>query len=314
MPEDFDTTQALHSPFGAQQPHLGAPFPPVGTYSAYGDQGGVRPLTLDTTRGVADFDQYAQPYATSTGVSPALGAFALTPPHSGADHISPMTSSTISPYAMHQAAYESSRRGPVSLPAFEHTYAPLHHTQRLPLHDRIGRTYGESTSSSLRTSISHSGLGALGGQPRPLPERAASFSDQISYNHQHSQPPRSVGVTESEPYGAGYPCECTDLRHILAIANRRTDHAPHSYPSNGSPQERPTAVNHTTEPDQFRRVPTTLAYGLYPPTNYTSAPYQNYQPQYASREAYGSFPQQVHTTNSQEAEGLGSAGAMPPSY
>lgn len=203
LPVDFDSTQALHSPFGAQQPQMSAPISSMGTYPAYGEHGSVRPLRLDVVRGVPEYDQYTQSYASPAGASPALAAFGFTPPHSASDHITPAPSTNMPPYHMHQqGAYESSRRGPASLPVAEHGYAPSLH---MPHHERISRTSGES--NTLRTSISQSGLGSSSGQPHRLPERSSSFSEQSPYNHQFSQPPRSVGVTEFDSYGLGFSCE-----------------------------------------------------------------------------------------------------------
>lgn len=207
LPDDFDTTQALHAPFGAQQPHMGAAMPPMGTYSTYGEHGGVRPLTLDAVRSIGEYDQYTQSYASPTGVSPALGAFAFTPPHSVSDHIPPISSANMSPYAMqHTGAFESSRRVPMGLSEPDHGYAPLHHVQRLPLHERMSRPSGEPISSPLRTGISHSGLNTSIGQPQPPTERSSSFTDHTSYSQQRPLPPRSVGVTESDSYGLEFSC------------------------------------------------------------------------------------------------------------
>lgn len=211
MPEDFDTTQALHSPFGNQQPLPGSSFSSMGPYSVYGEHGGPQPLILDTARGVAEYDQYSQQYADSTGASPALGSFAFTPPSTGSDHISPAPSNNMSPYGMqHHSTYDTARHGPSGLATFEHGY--LQHPQRLSIREHVNRTYGEATISPLRASVSHSATGPMSGQPNSLPERVASFSDHTSYDHQPSQPPRSVGVTESSAYGAVYPCKSAQLR------------------------------------------------------------------------------------------------------
>lgn len=213
LPDDFDTTQALHSPFGAQQPHMGPPVTSMGTYSSYSEHGGPRPLTLEPMRGVPEYEQYGQPYASPAGVSPAIGAFAFTPPHSISDQISPGSSTSMSPYAMqHRAAYEGSRRGPIGMPVTEHAYVPMNHLQRVPLHEQISRTSGELTSSPLRSSISHSALGSSSVQPHTLPERSSSFSEHMPYNQNRPPLSGSVGVTEPDSYGTGFSCELLEAR------------------------------------------------------------------------------------------------------
>lgn len=213
LPADFDTTHALHSPFGAQAPSMGASMSSVGTYG-YGDNGGLRPLTLDTLRRVPDYEHYSQQYASPTGVSPALG---FTPPHSASDHLSPgSVASSMSPYVLqHSGPYDTSRRAPTSLPTVSNTSYPSQtsyrsqqpHNHRAPLHERLGRTMGEPMGSPLRSSVSYAGLTSASAQPRHIPERAASFSDH-TYNQQRPQLQNtsSPNAGDPEPYGLGFSC------------------------------------------------------------------------------------------------------------
>lgn len=210
LPADFDTTQALHSPFGAQPPSMGTSMSAVGTYG-YGDNGGIRPLTLDTMRRVPEYEQYTQQYGSPTGVSPALNTFGFTPPHSASEHISPgSVASSMSPYVLqHSGPYDSSRRPPVGLPTVSNTSYPLQSqaNHRMPMHERLGRTMGESMGSPLRSSVSYASLSGASAQPRHIPERASSFSDQ-TYNQQRPplQNTSSPSAGDTGPYGLGFSC------------------------------------------------------------------------------------------------------------
>lgn len=215
LPEHFDTTQALHSPFGAQAPPMGAPLPGIGGYLHYGDNGGIRPLTLDTLRRVPDYEQYGQQYASVSGVSPALGAFAFTPPQSASEHLSPNSATSgMSPFVLQQqqqqGAYDPSRRPPIGLPeATQAGYMPQQQASRLPLHDRFARTLSEAAGSPLRTSVSYSTLGSTSQPAQQYPGRAASYSEHSTYGQQRpylQRNPSNTSVTEPSSYGLGFSC------------------------------------------------------------------------------------------------------------
>ncbi|KAF2863710.1 homeobox-domain-containing protein [Piedraia hortae CBS 480.64] len=181
LPANFDMSQALHSPFGPPshmgppgppQPgppaHAGLPLPapPPSSYTAaYGEAGSSRTLTLDTQRRGSDYESYGTP---NYGISPGLGGFSFTPPHSANDAISPgSTASGVPTYAY--SAVESPRRG---------SFVPL--TGRPYVPDRP-RPLNESAWTSLRTSMSYANEAA--GVPAP------SYP-VYSYTHatQHQQP------------------------------------------------------------------------------------------------------------------------------
>lgn len=216
LPEHFDTTQALHSPFGAPPPPMGAPVSGIGGYPHYVDNGGIRPLTLDTLRRVPDYEQYGQQYAGVSGVSPALGAFAFTPPQSASEHLSPNpATSGMSPFVLQQqqqhGAYDPSRRPPIGLPgATQAGYTPQHQTPRLPIHDRFARTLSEAAGSPLRTSVSYSTLGSTSQSAQQYPGRATSYSEHSAYGHQRPYLQRNAShtsVTEPSSYGLDFSCE-----------------------------------------------------------------------------------------------------------
>lgn len=208
LPADFDMTQALHSPFGAPPPNMGTPMPSPGTYGSYGDPSGVRPLTLDTLRRVPDFESYGQQYTSPTGITPALGSFAFTPPQSATDTMSPASAaSNVSSFSFQ--TQESPRRHPFGLPMGAQSGYNAHHPHipRLHLHDRFGRPMGESAGSPLRTSMSYSGLHHTNVSQSQHPERSSSFSEHSSSGHDRPQQHRSLtGPTggTSGPYGLGF--------------------------------------------------------------------------------------------------------------
>ncbi|TKA77853.1 hypothetical protein B0A55_05165 [Friedmanniomyces simplex] len=209
LPADFDMTQALHAPFGSQPPqNVGTPMASPGTYGPLGEAGGVRPLTLDTLRRVPEYEPYGQhQYVSPTGITPALGAFAFTPPQSATDTISPASvTSAASNYTFQ--TQESPRRFPFPLSMSAHSgYAAPQHMPRLHMHDRFNRPIGESAGSPLRTSMSYSGLGPASQSQTPSQERSSSFSEHSSVLQDRPQQHRSLtGPTGSSsgPIGLGF--------------------------------------------------------------------------------------------------------------
>ncbi|KAF2167907.1 hypothetical protein M409DRAFT_53856 [Zasmidium cellare ATCC 36951] len=285
LPEHFDTTQALHSPFGAQPPPMGAPVPGMGGYSHYGDNGGIRPLTLDTLRRVPDYDQYGQQYASMSGVSPALGAFAFTPPQSASEHLSPTSATSgMSPFVLQQqGTYEPAKRPPIGLPgATQATYMPHQQAPRLPLHDRFARTLSEAAGSPLRTSVSYSTLGSISQPVQQYPERAASYSEHSTYGHQRpylQRNPSNTSVTEPSSYGLGFSYT----------------HTP-SYQQSEQQQRPPPAsgVQHSAETEPYRRpAPPSSNYSQqyeHSSFNASQVPqYQGYTAQYPSQNLPGGY-------------------------
>jgi hypothetical protein len=208
LPADFDMTQALHSPFGAQAQGMGTPMPSPGIRGSFGE--GIRPLTLDTLRRVPDYEHYGQQYASPTGISPALGAFAFTPPQSATDTMSPGSAvSNMSTFSYQ--AQESPRRPPFPLAIGSSSGfgQPPPHMPRPSFHDRLNRPLGEPVGSPLRTSISYTELGSSGAS-QSHQERAASFSEQST--SMQSRPHQQRSLTgplggASAPYGLGFSCK-----------------------------------------------------------------------------------------------------------
>jgi len=221
LPPDFDISQALHSPFGTAPPTMGTPLPSPGAYSQFGggDVGGIRPLTLDTLRRIPEYESFAQQnqYTSPTGISPAMGAFTFTPPHSATETVSPGSAGgDMASFGLQHRPQDSPRRPPFGfngMPIGAPTPGFGSHQPQIPrlhMHDRFNRSLGETASSPLRTSMSYSNLGNGSAQSNHTPERAASFSEQSVNSFGRSQQHRSLTNPTSAgagPYGLGFTCE-----------------------------------------------------------------------------------------------------------
>ncbi|KAK4495734.1 hypothetical protein PRZ48_013002 [Zasmidium cellare] len=286
LPEHFDTTQALHSPFGAQPPAMGAPVSGMGGYPHYGDNGGIRPLTVETLRRVPEYDQYSQPYGPSiSGVSPALGAFAFTPPQSASEHLSPTSATSgMSPFVLQQqGAYDAPRRPPIGLPgATQAGYIPQQQAPRHPLHDRFARsTFSEAAGSPLRSSVSYSALGSTSQPVQQYPERAASYSEHSAYGHQRpylQRNPSNTSVTEPSSYGLGFSYT----------------HTP-SYQQSEQQQQQPppaSGAQHSADTEPYRRSGPSSNYSQYENSSYNASQvpqYQGYTAQYPPQNLPGGY-------------------------
>jgi hypothetical protein len=187
LPDDFDMTQALHSPFGASH-GVGSSMNSPSNYSPSFPEGNmIRPLNLDTLRRVPDGGHHMSP----TGITPSFGGFNFTPPQSVTDTLSPVSPAGDSPFGNYSPALENSPRrsnpfaGGVSSPS---TFTSHPQIPRLQLHDRLlNRSRSESIASPLRTSMSYGGA---------------------EQNHSLSTPPLgndSQGQNNGMlPYGLGY--------------------------------------------------------------------------------------------------------------
>lgn len=199
LPDDFDMTQALHSPFGAAGPGVGTPLAsPAANFSPSFPEGHmVRPLSLDTIR------RYPEgPQMTPGGVPPPYGGYSFTPPQSATDNSSPVSATgEPSPYAYSSQSMDSSPRRSIAFggPGSSPSYPQYPQVPRLQVQDRMGRTRAESLCSPLRTSMSYSNDGTL--------------SQSNLHHGDHMSVPRtslpSTSLAGSAvPYGLGYSCKC----------------------------------------------------------------------------------------------------------
>lgn len=180
LPDDFDMTQALHSPFGAihnVNSNLNSP-----TYGNMSDGNGIRPLNIDSLRRIPD-----GAHMSPTGIAPSYGGFNFTPPQSVTDTLSPVSPAGDSPFS-YSPTLDGQRRGnpfaPVTSPS---SFTSHPHIPRLQLQDRVARTRSESLTSPLRTSLSY---------PGP-PENNGMNSPSMDTNNNNNM----------MPYGIGYSCK-----------------------------------------------------------------------------------------------------------
>ncbi|KAK5169472.1 uncharacterized protein LTR77_005448 [Saxophila tyrrhenica] len=290
LPAGFDMTQALHAPFGAPtptgstptaSPQTFAPYAPVGSGSTPG------PLTLDTMRRPSQYQPYMPQYSSPTGVTPALGGFAFTPPQSATETLSPASAQGISSAFSFQPS-DTMRRYPYGLQTGGQGGYSGHGPQvpRLHTHDRLTRPTGEAAGSPLRSSISYSGLnaGSVAQQPG---ERSSSFSEHSSYTHERTRQPRPsihTGVGGSGPYGLGFSYSQIP-----------------SYQSSGQPQQSPVEASPQLPAtlDQYRRnsshvAGSSISYPHYASTTYAPAQipqYSYYNTAYNNPSDYPSYQQ-----------------------
>lgn len=228
LPDDFDMAQALHSPFG--NPHgLGTPLASPGSYNpSFSDGNMMRPLSIDTLRR-GPLDSHMSP----TGISPAFGGFAFTPPQSATDTLSPVSAHGDSPFGFPSAPLDTSPRtsNPFSMPVSASPgYAAHHSIPRLTLHaDRIVRSRAESLSSPLRSSMSYS-------------NGSESLNGSADSPH-HSDAPRSSYSSSMMPYGIGYSYapvpgfQASSSNRMRSFSNgvpRRIELSTHYTPSRGN--------------------------------------------------------------------------------
>lgn len=191
LPDDFDMAQALHAPFGNTH-GLGTPLASPAAFAQGFPEGTMmQPLSIDTLRR-ATLDSHMSP----TGISPAFGGFAFTPPQSATDTLSPVSAHE-SPFGFPSAPLDTSPRtsNPFSIPVSTPTsYSSQHNIPRLALHaDRITRTRAESLNSPLRTSMSYT-------------HGSDSIHASLDTTSSDASRPFSSSIM---PYGIGYSCRIT---------------------------------------------------------------------------------------------------------
>jgi hypothetical protein len=181
LPDDFDMTQALHSPFGAIQ-NVNSTLSSPGGYSTMSDGNMIRPLSLDSLRRIPDGPHHMSPI-------PGYGGFNFTPPQSVTDGMSPVSPAGDSPFG-YSPTIDGQRRsnpfgGPLTSPgAFtSHPQIP-----RLHMHDRDPRSRPEGLTSPLRPTLTYQG------------HEMNSPGSPLGHHPESSGPPSMM------PYGLGYSC------------------------------------------------------------------------------------------------------------
>jgi hypothetical protein len=199
LPDDFDMAQALHSPFGNPPHAVGTPLTSPNTYTPTFPEGNmIRPLSIDTLRRLPEGT-----HMSPTGISPAFGGFAFTPPQSATDTLSPVSASP-GGFEFPQMPVESPRR-PSNFSGSVTTgpgYGSHPHIPRLQIQERLSRTRSESLHSPLRTSMTY--------------EQSLNGTSEPSHPLDAAQ----MGAQRAEvPYGLGYSCTFSNVPVILAIAD-----------------------------------------------------------------------------------------------
>ena len=208
-------TQALHAPYGAPTPTGTTPPVSMQAFPPYGGTTGPAPLTLDTLRRSSVYQPYAQNFTSPTGITPAIGGFAFTPPQSATETTSP-ASAIGGSSAFNFQSLDSPRRPHYGPPAGTQQGYGSHsaHVPRVHTHERFARPASEAVGSPLRSSMSYSGLNA-GTVSQSHGERSNSFSEQTSYTHERARQSRSntnAGSGGTGPYGLGFSCKPQCLR------------------------------------------------------------------------------------------------------
>ncbi|KAF2097940.1 homeobox-domain-containing protein [Rhizodiscina lignyota] len=244
LPEDFDMTQALHSPFGSAAHTMGTPLTSPNNYThAFPEGNMIRPLNLEGLRRNSE-----TAHMSPTGITPAFGSFNFTPPQSVAETLSPSsTHGESSAYNYTPVEHGSPRRNhPFGSFGSSSPYASHPHYPRLQLQDRLGRSRSESLSSPLRTSVSYAGR-----NPHSLSEETPLNSPSMSVAPLHAS---QRSDSNAVPYGLGYNYPsipgfqaASRMRSYSAGIPRRIDLNGHTYRHSNPPQTA-TFPNYASSP------------------------------------------------------------------
>ena len=199
LPDDFDMTQALHSPFGAVSQPYSTPTASPSSYAAtFTDNGMIRPLIIDGLRRQSEDDTISP-----ISISSSFGAF-YSPPGSmpTSEMMSPVSPvSERSNQMGHSISQNTSPRNTnpfVRSSSYATAYHSHHHVPRLQLHDRATRTRAESLASPLRSSMSYTGNALDYGESHSLnvnvPTLSSQGEDSRSNSFDTSNPVYSAGL------------------------------------------------------------------------------------------------------------------------
>jgi hypothetical protein len=227
LPDDFDMTRALHSPFGVA-PHPNPPMSSPATYApAFPEANMIRPLNLDALRNLPE-----NTHMSPTSVPPPFGYSTFTPPQSATETMSPVSGvSEGHPFNFSPALDGSPRRnnpfsgslGPTS------TFTSHPQVPRLHIHDRPGQPRSDSVQSPLRSGLTYSAN----------PDFSENDGgNQALEQHSGQRNPTSPML----PYGLSYGCKRFTLHSLhrdqlltFSKTNRFLD----------SSLQRPTACAHS---------------------------------------------------------------------
>ena len=159
LPDDFDMTQALHSPFGSVPQPFSTPLASPASYaSSFPDGGIMRPLMIEGLRRQSEDDVTISPLSMNSAYGSFYTPPGSVPPSENLSPISPVSErSTIMSNSISQNTSPRSTNPFIRSSSFSTTFHPHSHIPRLQIHDRISRTRAESLASPLRSSMSYNG-------------------------------------------------------------------------------------------------------------------------------------------------------------
>ena len=189
LPEDFDMSQALHSPYGGQA-IMGTPLAsPVSYAPPYTEAPYVRPLMMDSIRRQSE-DDSTSPLSLHSTYSSNF----YTPPAS--DNVSPISTTSDRHYGSLNGQQSAQRNPLLRSSSFSPGGYQHHQIPRLQIQDRVGRSRAESLNSPLRSSITYSAESLDYGQDRrPAAEQPLSLR----------------GDGPGSPYGLGHQSKDTPI-------------------------------------------------------------------------------------------------------
>lgn len=280
LPDDFDMTQALHSPFGAAGHGVGTPLAsPATNFSPSFPEGNmVRPLSLDTIRRFPE-----GPQISPGGVPPPFGGYSFTPPQSATDTSSPVSATgEPNPFAYSSQPMDGSPRRPNPFVGGVTSASPFPQypqVPRLQLHDRMARTRAESLCSPLRTSMSYSNDGTLS-QSSVQPGQNVEGPNMGEQRMPPSSLPSTSLPGSNVPYGLGYSYSQIPgfqsgaqqrMRSFSTSVPRRIELSQHSAHYQASRTQGPANPQSATFPN-YQSSPLATP-GAYNPSPLLSAPH-----------------------------------------
>ncbi|PGH11434.1 hypothetical protein AJ80_07113 [Polytolypa hystricis UAMH7299] len=203
LPDDFDMSQALHSPYGNRSHPSSTPLPsPGGAYfPSHTDSDILTPLVLDPMKRPGEDEYVTSPLSANSTYGGYFASPTNAPPGSEADVLSPTATAHD-----RTALYTSVPHPPTSAPrhmnmfsrssSFSNAYSQTHpQIPRLQLHDRAVRSRAGSLNSPLRASISYTTATLDYGVAD------APIGLNVGYNgHSFDNPTSQAGGEKTEPY------------------------------------------------------------------------------------------------------------------
>lgn len=217
LPEDFDMTQALHSPFNSGMPQpfstpsYSMPMASPSSYTPHYDSSMIRPLMVNGLRRESEDDSTISP----ASISSAFGSF-YTPPGSvpTSENMSPVSPTSERASFMNTPFSQTSPRGSNPFANRSSSFSTNFHGHpnipRLQLHERVNRSRAESLASPLRTSMSYTG--SL--------EFVSSVSEDSMPTQATSlvQPARSYSIDQPSSLSQTSDFNCKPRLHTILVA------------------------------------------------------------------------------------------------